>query len=171
LVVGGAAAREERGGREVEVRARIRARMGRHEDARRRSIPGGGSAAWGPVGEAQVDEVEEAGYRRLLGKMRVWLVRVRPVWPAWWWYRRRARSVGRRVGEEQAQQRRGGELGGGWPALPVSVRADSGLSGLDLGLQVGLVLAACCTLCEPGAGSHLCGMEEDGESTAHGHAG
>jgi hypothetical protein len=70
-----------------------------------------------------------------------------------------------------AQQRRGGELGGGWPALPVSMRADSGPSGLDLGLQVGLVLAACCTSCEPGAGSHLCGKEEDGESIAHGRAG
>jgi hypothetical protein len=50
--------------------------MGRHEDARRRSIPGGGSAARGPVGEAQVDEVEEAGSRRLLGKMRAVVVGV-----------------------------------------------------------------------------------------------
>jgi hypothetical protein len=83
--------------------------MGRHEDARRRSIPGGGgSAARGPVGEAQVDEVEEAGYRRLLGKMRAWLVRVPPIWPAWWWYRRRVRPVGRRVSEEQAHWRSSG---------------------------------------------------------------
>jgi hypothetical protein len=43
--------------------------MGRHEDARRWSSPGGGSAARGPVGESQVDEVEEAGFCRLLGKL------------------------------------------------------------------------------------------------------
>jgi hypothetical protein len=75
-VVGGrgCCGREERGGREVEVRARIWARMGRHEDARRRSFPGSGSAARGPVGLALVDVVEVAGFCRLLGKMRAVVV-------------------------------------------------------------------------------------------------
>jgi hypothetical protein len=62
-------------------------------------------------------------------------------------------------------------VGGGWSTLPVSVRADSGPSGPDLGLQAGLVLAACSTWCEPRAGLHLCGKEEDGESAAHSRAG